>query len=157
MTIPARMVVTKTGDCVVVGAASGEREVEAGAADCAAAVSAGIGTVVGAAVVAVPFRTGTAVPATAVVAGGIVVGEAVVRDVVTDEAEAAVVVTIGTGALDTDPTIADTGIAIAKARSRVHNRILFKDTYGVIRVHWMPEDMRIMDGTGHFVHGNKAS
>jgi hypothetical protein len=151
------MVGTKTGDCVVVGAASGAREVEAGAADCAAVVSAGVGTVVGAAVAAVPFRAGATVPATAVVARGTIVEEAVVTDVVTEEVEAAVVVAVGTGALDTDPTIADTGIAIAKATNRVHNRIRFKDTYGVIRVHWMPEDMRIMDGTGHFVHGNKAS
>jgi hypothetical protein len=149
MTIPAKMVGTKTGDCVVVGAASGEREVAAGTGDCAAVVSAGVGTVVGAAVVAVPFRAGAAVPATAVVAGGTVVGEAVVTEGVTEdvtaEVTAAVSVAVGTTDGEAGAIIAATGIVTARARSREQKKILFKEKCGVIRMHWMQEDMRIME------------
>jgi len=149
MTIPARMVGTKTGDWVVVAAASEERVVAAGAADCAAAVIAVVGTTVGVAVAAVPFCAAAAVPATAVVAGGTVVREAVVTEGVTEDVSMVVgdtvAVTVGTGELDADPTIADTGIATVRTRSMRQNRIRFKENCGIIREHWMPGDMRIME------------
>ncbi|WP_048068241.1 hypothetical protein [Methanoregula boonei] len=139
------MVGTKTGDCVVVGVASGEEEEAACRVGCALAVIEVVGIVVGGTVAGVPFTESAAVPAAAVVAKGTVVEEAVVTVVVTEEMDVAFVVAVGTGALAIDPTIADTGIATAKARTRVHNRIRFNEKCGVIREHWMPGDMRIME------------
>jgi hypothetical protein len=136
------MVGTKTGDCVVVGVASGEVEEAACRVGCALEVIEVVGIVVGGTVAGVPFTESAAVPAAAVVAKG-----TVVTVVVTEEMDVAFVVTVAAGTADVDDgaIIAGTGTATAKARTRVHNRIHFNEKCGVIGEHWMPGDMRIME------------
>jgi len=126
------MVRRETGDCVVVGVASGEREGAAAAGDCAAGVITGDNAVVGGISEGVPFSAEVAIPVTSFVAGDVVVGGTVVIVVVSGEVDEGVVVTVGTAEPDPGTTMADTGRANARARIRVQNRTWFTDNFAII-------------------------
>jgi len=152
MPIPARIVGTKTGDCVVAGVATEVPVEGAGAREGAAAAPVVVRTVAGGWVAMVLFWPGVAVPVAALVAGGTGIEVAVVTTAVPVGVAAGVatvvVVSVGATVPPAETAMACTGTAVARANRSMHKRIRCNERHGVIGVHWMPQDMRIMGTAG---------